>query len=72
MPTEYRNLIAAVIRQIVKDWQQCQGSPSVSNEYFDSEEFCDLVEAVGLYPRTIKAKILANQFDARKLRAAYR
>ncbi len=70
MPIEYRNLIAAVIRQMVKDWQQGQGSFTIPNDYFDSEDFGDLVEAVGLDPRTIKMKILAYQFDARKLRAA--
>ncbi len=73
MADEYQNipnLIAAVIKQAVKDWQQGNNPPAL-REYFASEDFGEYLEFVGLDSRRIPAMITANQFDGNKLRAAY-
>lgn len=73
MADEYQNLsnlIAAVVRQAVKDWQRGQDSQAL-REYFASEDFHALLEFIGLDSRRIPATITANQFDGAKLRAAY-
>ena len=65
------SLIGAILLKAIKDLER-DGSRSDALEFFHSEWFGILTEALDLDPVLIREKILSGQYERLLIRAAYR